>query len=346
MPVAARQPTPADAPIPGEAPDAPMPPIPEMCDELKALVDGASYETVANAMGCHQGTLSRAINSRTMSDNLAAKAWTYLQEARLAAERGDIAPATLAATSVNRRVTTLCNYARRRHCWAMLIGESGAGKTTALKAYQAANPAAIYLDSGPHIKSTTKLVDAIWAASGFRLTSPSKRSGPNLAEKWDEIVARWTVADGQVSGRLLIVDNAHRLPFDTIDALCPLQEATGVGLVIAGTTRLSGRVSLAGDAHQLYEQIRRRVGISYTIGKPTARDVELVAEAWLPAKSKVAPAAMERLVELAQTLGNFGQVWRYLTAVQELPGEWKVTLPADRIERRHIDAAAALLEDV
>lgn len=345
MAQAARKPTPVDA----AAADIGGADVPSDAKLLEALRQRlaphntpntpANRRQVALAIGVSAGTLSRLLKGQMrMSARSRGKIWAWLRAMRQAAEdaaavgsahgAGGEEIGRIVETSVTRKVAKLCRYCLAEKVIGMVIGGTSTGKTTSLLAYCRENPSAIYIHAMGRTNTRHGLVDAIWRRAGFR--------GPrSWIEKWDQAVEHFR-SDG-ITLRLLLIDDAHVCTFGVMETIRELHDETGMGVVLAGTTRLSSTVSLKGDAHQLYEQLRARVQIVRPIRWPTPEDVAAVAAAWAPSDVRLTKAAMDYLHKLAQQLGGLRLVKGHIRMALHLGGRFR--LAADDRGRRTIDVA-------
>ncbi len=350
------EPPPRDAPVSPGAPTAAdaeeLPPakvILERLRELRRIGEAAGepipMENMANGVGVHNGTLSRALSGKGKpSDDFCRKAWTYCRLMEMRAEDPDV-DGRIVETSVTQRVRKLCNYCQLERCIGMLISETSAGKTEALKAYAKRNPSAIYVHATARTDSIAGMVDGIWRASkAFRDPGRSSRHhGKTVRDKWDDIVRGFTTT--VVSARVILIDDAHVLNFRVMEVLRELHDETNLGIVLAGTTRLQARVTASGDAHQMYEQLRARVMVVRVIRKPSPKDVAAVAAAWAPPKARFTKAAGEYLFTLSQGLGALRVVKAHVRMALRLGGKHKVDVPRETIDVRHLQVAHAQLQD-
>ena len=296
----------------------------------------SAQANIARAIGVHPVTLGRYLNGTSKpSPKFAAQAWSWLgiMDARLldgeashsaapaVAQAADSGP--LADTAALRRIAKLCRYCMVESVMGMLISETSCGKTTGLLAFARSNPSAIYVKASV-VRTATKrgFMDAVWSASGRRSQGARKQT---QEQRWDALVS-YLRGDGHTSTRIILVDDAHVLSYGVLECLRDLHDEAGVGIVLAGTTRLSSRVSLAGDAHQMYEQLRARVQIVHKLGKPCPSDVEAVARAWVPEGRELdfTREAMDWLARSAVGLGALRVVKAHVRMALHLSGELKV----------------------
>ena len=301
-----------------------------------------SLEAMADVAADPAGHLGRVVSGKAKaSADFRRKAWQWIQLREMRADDADVG--RVAETTVTRRVARLCAYCQVERCMGMLVSETSAGKTTALAAYAQSNPAAVYVHGGNRTNSALRMIDAIWRRAGFR--QPASRHGrKGLADKWDDVVRAFSAAGGAgVTARIVLVDDAHSLSFSAIEALRELHDETGVGIVLAGTTRLEERLTLAGDVNQMYEQVRARVMMTLALGRPAAADVEAVARAWAPPKARFTAAALRWLTDLSAGLGALRLVKAHVRTACRLGGRHKVDVAREAIDEAHLAAAHELL---
>ncbi|HUX03061.1 MAG TPA: ATP-binding protein [Phycisphaerae bacterium] len=298
---------------------------------------------MARAIGVNIGNLSSVLKgTRPAGQSFCRKAWHWMQlnamrEDDDAAEAAQAQGGTIVAsprtpiveTSVTRRVGRLCQLCLLERTMGMLIGEAGSGKTLALRAYAAQNPAAIYVKANNTSTATKRgMLDAIWRDSGLR-------GKHTLSEQWRRLV-RWLAGGEQTSIRIVLVDDAHLLPYSVLEAIRCLYDEADVGIVLAGTTRLQSSVTVSGDAHQMYEQLRSRIGIVRVLGLPIQADVAAVA-ASVRKGLRFTPEASRWLAELSLSLGGFRLVRRCVGIALRLGGADKID---GTIDVRHLTKAS------
>lgn len=311
-------------------------------DKLKPDAAGnkLNKSELAACIGVHPANISRiiekTINPRTgkpfaPSKDFLKQASAYLDSCEMreldAIEFGSSASAIrFVETSVSKRIWQICDLARADFTIAMISSETSLGKTVAIKEYCRRNPAAIYIHATPWTNTQFQIMHAIWSALGLRNSNKKKKY--SAYQRCSEVVKHLTVPGA--TSRIIIIDDAHFLRYEVFETLRSLHDDTetddhlGVPIVLAGTTRLDSVVSVSGDSHQLYEQIRARVGFHNVIGKPKRDDVLLIAAACAPAGAKFDPKAQEFLYTEALGLGAFRRVRQIVSKLHRLGGKDKV----------------------
>lgn len=296
-----------------------------------------SQSELAACVGVHSANISRllknTINERTgepfkPSRQFLLQAAAYLDSCEMreldAIEFGSSASSIqFVETSVSRNIWRVCDFARADYTIAMISSETSMGKTVAIKEYCKKNPAAIYIHASPWTNTQFQIMHAIWSALGFR-----GKKQYSAYQRCAEVVKSLTTPGA--TSRIIIIDDAHFLRYEVFETLRSLHDDTetadhlGVPIVLAGTTRLDSIVSVSGDSHQLYEQIRARVGLHKIIGKPSREDVQIIAGACAPAGATFDAKAREFLYAEALGLGAFRRVRQIVSKLHRLGGKDKI----------------------
>jgi DNA transposition AAA+ family ATPase len=306
---------------------------------------GLSYKSIALGIGVDQGHLHRILAGETHprtnktfrpSHKLLKSMIVYLTVSRQTEEYnaqfgpdggvGTSIPFT--ETIVAKSFFNLAALALAKPTIAMFCSETSVGKTVAMQEYCRRNPAAIYVHATPWRSSRIHIVNAIWRSLGMRnLGRRSKR----CYEQCEDVIRCLAAPEASsASARILLIDDAHSLQYDALETIRCIHDETandkrpGLPIILAGTTRLNQTVVLSGDAHQMYEQLRARVGLTRFIGKPTADDVLAIAQASAPRGAKFDAKAIEFLCQLALNLGAFRLIRHVVSLLPILAGKAKV----------------------
>jgi DNA transposition AAA+ family ATPase len=105
------------------------------------------------------------------------------------------------------------------------------------------------------------------------------------------------------SRRLLIIDEAHFLSWESIEAVRRIHDATGIGIVLMGQESLYQQMR-GGRRSVLFDQILSRIGVRCHLrGDVTAADVSMLVNSILP--GGVDRKALEFLLHKANSAGRF-----------------------------------------
>ncbi len=179
----------------------------------------------------------------------------------------------------------------------ILVGESGAGKSEAIKearrrASRNGQPLPIYIE-GTVFTSGYALVSALAKEVGV-----DQRGNPDAMMR--------AIADKlHREPRIIILDEAHYAQERAIEALRQIRDMSGVGVVIVGTTMLAGISSgKLGQADLMHELLLHRPHLEQVVSRAViipvpgldADEAESIAADVL---GRIQPDALERLLALA-----------------------------------------------
>ncbi len=191
---------------------------------------------------------------------------------------------------------------------AMLVGETGTGKTAMLRAYaervaRETDNAPLLFHRSPVVNTPKGFVMDLLAQLGI-LWHGSTR--PGFA------VLRRVIGEARVE--LVMIDDAQRLSRSTLDQVRSLHEATGIAVILAGTRAL-GRV-LATRRGELAHRIR----LAHGIGTLELEDVIAAVNSAGVRRQRCAywkTLAIARLL-LHASHGNFRRLMRVLDIARTL----------------------------
>lgn len=238
-------------------------------------------------------------------------------------------------------VRGLALYVRRRKMMGAFVAPAGAGKSTVLDVLREETPGAVLVTG----KKTRSGVKGFLQAFARELGILEQGRAEDLQ---DRIVTRL-----RGSGRLVLVDEAHKLQVATLDVLREIWDETKVPMLFAGTpsfytvltTRRVGR-----QAAELMDQLSSRVGIFRDLtalenpetGEPdrlyTPDDIRKVFNR---GKVRLAKDAIDFLCKIANTIGGGGlRTAAHLTqvAIDLWPDE---TVCAQHLERAFVTKVGA-----
>ena len=168
-------------------------------------------------------------------------------------------------TSVWALTQAVCERARTYRNFGILAGYVGTGKTTALKRYADLKKNVLLVEADPDMNAGVLLDDLIEAAGAVS-------TGRSLSDKFRSLVKALKGSD-----RLIIIDEAEKMLPRTLEYLRRIRDKAGVGVVLAGTERLS---SLINREHGQFDQIRSRVGFWPALIKSISKeDAYLIIDA-------------------------------------------------------------------
>lgn len=205
-----------------------------------------SKSWLARATGLKDGT-----NSSVLSGKYNASPTEQLVQMIEATKRSDdrslkgLDKTLFIETSVWKLTNAVCERAFTYRNFGILAGYVGTGKTTALKHYADNHSNVLLIEADPDMNAGVLLTDLLEAAGAVS-------SGKSIADKFRSLVKSLKGSD-----RLIIIDEAEKMMPRTLEYLRRIRDKAGIGIVLAGTERLS---SLINREHGQFDQIRSRVG--------------------------------------------------------------------------------------
>lgn len=162
-----------------------------------------------------------------------------------------------------KEVLFTCFYAHRHNEIALVTGDTGAGKTAALRYYVDTSTGVIFVTANACTTSATAILGLICKELGMQI--PGRK-----AALMNVLVDKLTG-----SNRLIIIDEADHLSLDALQAVRNLNDLAGVGIVLSGNDKIyrqmkAGRRSYEFDQLRTRIVVRKKVVNDYTIDELTA----------------------------------------------------------------------------
>lgn len=230
--------------------------------KLTKLIDstGITQAAVAKAIGFSPSGLNTWLKGLYQGDvdKIDKKVRDYLETTALRVEsiHGIVQTTTL------RAIHSYCTLVLQKRGMGMLTGDSGAGKTTALREYVRLHPAVIMVEADPGYTARALFLDLCEA-----LNLDSRGS---LHDIFTRVVNKL-----RGSGRLVIIDEAEQLPYRALELIRRVHDKAGVGIALCGMPRLER--NLKGDPNH-YAQLYRRILIPRRVDGLTIEDMDSIIE--------------------------------------------------------------------
>jgi DNA transposition AAA+ family ATPase len=224
-----------------------------------------SQSKAAQAMGYSAGVISayknHAYNGNVKVLEERIDAWLKREARRLA--RIDVPTAETAVMEQVRRAITI---AQDDAAIAIIIGEAGSGKTTALRQYAKESYSALLIDVDPSF-SQVVLMNEIARALGVE-----DKGGTNA------VISR-IIEALKDRDAVLIIDEADYLSDSSLELVRRIiNDKARTGVVLVGLPTLEYKIRNLRNDH---EQLRSRVGVMVKLGKLKKSDAEkILAGVW------------------------------------------------------------------
>lgn len=217
--------------------------------ELTAFMtaSGKTQRQISKEIGFSTAVISQFLSGTYAGDNeeVERSVKRYLSVGK---ERLNIVKNTVFLESLynTREALVICSYAHRRNEIALLCGDAGAGKTTALRFYEKNNVGVIMVTANACTTTAVAILGLICEKLGR--PAPGRR-----AQLMKLLVQQLTDTN-----RLIIIDEADHLSLDALQAVRNLNDEAGVGVVLSGNNKLYKQMK---DSRRGYEfdQLRTRI---------------------------------------------------------------------------------------
>ena len=208
---------------------------------------GKSQRQISRETGLSTSVISQFLNdSYTVNNEEVAK--TIRQYLAVSKKRLNTVSATQFYPELRNTEDVLftCFYAHQHNEIALVTGDAGAGKTTALHHYTDTSTGIIFVTANACTTSATAVLGLICKELGQRI--PGRKA----------MLMEILVEQLKGSNRLIIIDEADHLSLDALQAVRNINDLAGVGIVLSGNDKIY-RQMLAGRRSYEFDQLRTRI---------------------------------------------------------------------------------------
>lgn len=234
---------------------------------LKQVLEssGISQNSLAKSIGVSPSAISQYLKDAYKGDVPALE--VRLREfLSIHTEREATAAPTSSQVVETRSMLEICAVLRRATLdrdMTMATGESGIGKTTALREYHRRNPTTILIEADPGYTARALSVELC------------EQLGLDTRGTIHDLLKRM-ISKLSGSGRLIIIDEAEHLPLRCLELIRRVHDKAEVAVALVGMPRL--KTNLQGDPNY-FAQLYKRIGFHRPLASLTDKDVKALVTA-------------------------------------------------------------------
>lgn len=280
---------------------------------------GLTQEQAAKEAEMSPTTLSLWLQGKYPGNNANVEAklrkWLETRGERLSMQTLVAEAPAFVASQTATEITNAFRYAQTLEDMVSVVGVPGIGKSTTCQEYQRQYSNVWIVEMASHTTGVVPVLKEICEAVGGDRASGASGLAREIKRK-----IRGTHG-------LLIVDEAHHLTPQSLDAIRSLHDSTGVAVALVGSVELSGKLE---KMPQLYS----RLGLRLFRHRVLKADIAALLDAW-QIGGKAERQYLARLAQRPGALRSITKVLRLASATARSSGE--------PLSLRHIEDAALML---
>ncbi len=263
-----------------------------------------SITFVAKAVGKSTSTISQFLAAKYRGDQaslgFAVHNWMHQDLKRRRAPSFD----GFVLTKVAKRIYVAINFATETSRIAIIHGPAGIGKTMTVNAYRARNTNCLFVRVTAGSQNASGLLQKL----GYQLSITTPH--------WIRTLMSLICGKLDETNRLIIVDEAHRLAYDALEALRDIHDQTGCPIALIGTAKIAHKIDDGlRDAKQwITDQFSSRICIRCNLMRDVESDgggkllfsVAEINKIFDAQRLRLRPEASRWLAKLASTSGFGG----------------------------------------
>jgi DNA transposition AAA+ family ATPase len=222
-------------------------------------------------------------------------------------------------TKIFKEIVAVCAYAREDKSIVIIDGPAGSGKSMAVHGLKQQYPVDVLIVSDVVTKSPVSILPLI----GRQVPLDALKG--SISQQLHRIIDKM-----YNSQRLIIVDEAHFLSWESLEVLRRINDAAQIGIVLCGQERLYLEMKRQKGPF-LWDQISSRLGIRHTVPVPDREDTDMLCRHLCPTLDD---KSLDYMYQIARSSGRFRAMTRVLLQAQ------KIT------ERENVPITAHLLHEI
>jgi len=191
-------------------------------------------------------------------------------------------------TSASILIWEVLEYCDHKNKMGVAIAPSGSGKSVTAIEYQRQNRATILIPAN----ITTRSLGATLRLIADKTGGKPQGTGSTLDSLIEMLIKRFKGSD-----RLLIIDEAHFLPYEGFEALRKFNDCSGIGVAYLGQERLYDQMVGRTDKAKLFDQIFGRIVLKRDKVLVTKSDAKMITDTVWPGLGKEELKFVYRMVD-------------------------------------------------